>query len=56
MKGRNNEETYALIVRSDTSRILLAISAKLGWKIKQYDIDTAFFYGPIDRRLYITQP
>ena len=56
VEGRDYEETYAPVVRSDTSRILLAISAKLGWKIKQYDIDTAFLYGPMDRRLYTIQP
>ena len=55
VQGRDYEETYAPVIRSDTSRILLAISAKLGWKIKQFDIDTAFLYGPMDRRLYTTQ-
>ncbi len=56
VEDRDYEETYAPGVRSDTSRTLLAISAKLGWNIKQYDIDTVFLYGPMDRRLYITQP
>ena len=35
---------------------MLAISAKLGWKIKQFDIATAFLYRSIDRHFYITQP
>lgn len=41
IQGRDYEETYAPVIRSDTSRILLAISAKLGWKIKQFDIDNS---------------
>lgn len=44
---------YALI---DTSRILLTISAKLCWKIKQYDNDMDFLHGTMERRLYTTQP
>ena len=55
VQGRNYEETYALVVRSETSRILLAILAKLGQKIKQFVINTAFFYRSIDRHLYTTQ-
>ena len=50
------EKIYTPVIYSDTSRILLAISAKLGWKITQFDIDTTFLYGLIDRRLYTTQP
>ncbi len=44
VENRDYEETYAPDIRSDISRSLLAISSKLGWEIKQYDIDIAFFY------------
>ena len=56
VQSHDYEKTYAPVVCSDASRILLVISAKLGWKIKQFDIDTVFLYGSMDRRLYTTQP
>lgn len=50
VEGRDYEETYAPVVRSDTSRILIAFSAKLGY------IDTAVPYEPMNRLLYTIQP
>ena len=53
--GQDYKKTYTPIIRSDISRILLDISAKLEQKIKQFDIHMTFLHGPIYRHLYITQ-
>jgi hypothetical protein len=56
VEGRDYEEKYAPVVRSDTSRILLAITAAKGWHCRQFDVSTAFLYGKMDRPLYTKQP
>ena len=54
-EGQDFEEKYASTIRSDTSQILVGVSASLGYKICQFDIITAFFNSKIDKRIYITQ-
>lgn len=56
VKGRDYDKSYAPVVRSDTSRILLSIAAHKGWKIRQYDIETAFLNSQINRMLYTAEP
>ena len=56
VEGRDYEETYAPVIRSDTSRILLAILASLDWQVRQFDFKLAFLNGSIDRMLYTVQP
>ena len=56
VEGRDYTESYAPTVRSDTSRILLAISAAKNWHVHQCDIDTAFLYGKMDKQIYTIQP
>jgi hypothetical protein len=48
IEGRDFDETYAPVVRSDTSRMMLAIASVLGYQIRQFDIKTAFLYGQMD--------
>jgi len=56
MEGRDYDDKYAPVIRSDTSRILLAVAATLGWHMRQFDVTTAFLNGTMDRQLYTTQP
>lgn len=56
VKGRDYNKTYAPVVRSDTSRMLLAISARKGWHIHQYDIVTAYLNSKVNRMLYTLIP
>lgn len=53
-EGRDFDEKYAPTVRSDTSRILLGVSASLGYKIRQFDIITAFLNSKMDKRIFTT--
>ena len=55
-EGQDYENTYAPTVRSDTSRVLLGVSASLDYKIRQFDIITAFLNSKMDKRIYTTQP
>src|SRR5213592_501664 len=40
--GRDYDETYAGVVRSETSRLLLSLAAKYDWEIDQMDAVSAF--------------
>ena len=56
VEGRDYQEKYAPVVRTDTSRIMLALTAKLGMKMRQYDIVTAFLSAQMDRMIYTKEP
>jgi hypothetical protein len=49
-------DTYAPTVRSETSRLLLSLTAKYDWECDQLDAITAFLNSKIDRKLYMWQP
>jgi hypothetical protein len=55
IENRDFDETYASVVRSDTSRMMLAIASVLSYQIRQFDIKTAFLYDQMDRMIYIDQ-
>ena len=42
MEGLDYDETYALTVRFESVRALMAMAASLGWKLDQMDVATAF--------------
>ncbi len=54
-EGGDFDKKYALTVRSDTSWILLGVSASLGYKIRQFDIIIAFLNSKMDKRIYTKQ-
>ena len=56
VEERDYKKKFALVVRSDTSCILLSVAATRGWRICQFDIKTAFLNSNIDRKLYTAEP
>ena len=46
--GFDYEETFAPVVRYDTLRYLLAVSASRGYFVHQMDVDTAFLNGSME--------
>lgn len=56
VEGVDFFETYAPVVRADTVRSLLATAAAKDWNIHQFDVKTAFLYGPLEEEVYMTQP
>ena len=50
------DETFALVARYTSIRALISIAAKMGWKIHQMDVKTAFLNGIIQEEIYVEQP
>jgi len=54
--GIDYEETFAPVVKFDSIRTLLAISAAKNLKLYQFDVKTAFLHGNIEETIYMEQP
>jgi hypothetical protein len=50
------DETYALVDRLESIRILLAYATYHGFKLYQMDVKSAFLNGPIKEEVYVEQP
>ena len=54
--GIDFEETYSLVVKPITIRIVLAIVVSTGWAIHQVDVSNAFLHGHLQEDVYMSQP
>ena len=50
------EETFAPVVRFESVRTLIALSAKYGLRLEQLDVTTAFLNGELEQEIYMSQP
>ena len=55
-EGIDYEETFAPIARYTSIRAIMALTAKLGWKLHQMDVHTAFLNGVVEEKVYVEQP
>jgi hypothetical protein len=55
-EGIDYEETFAPIARYTSIRTIIALAAKMKWKLHQMDVKTAFLNGVIEEEVYIEQP
>lgn len=56
VKGIDCQESFAPVVRYDSLRVIIAITAARNLEIIQLDVTTAFLNGLIDELVYIAQP
>lgn len=54
--GINYEETYSPVVKNDSLRTVLALSASMDLEIIQLDVKTVFLYGDLQEEFYMAQP
>lgn len=54
--GFDYDETYAAVSKQTSWKMLLALAAVKGWKVRQADVVTAFLNGPIDHEIYTQLP
>jgi hypothetical protein len=56
VEGLDFDETYALVARLESIRILLAYATYHGFKLYQMDVKSAFLNGLIKEEVYVEQP
>lgn len=49
-------ETFAIVARLDTIRMLLALAVQQGWVIHQMDVKSAFLNGYLEEEIFVEQP
>ena len=55
-EGIDYEETFFPVARYTSIRTIIALAAKMKWKLYQMDVKTAFLNGVIEEEVYIKQP
>jgi hypothetical protein len=55
-EGIDYEETFAPIARYTSIRTIIALAAKMKWRLHQMDVKTTFLNGVIEEEVYIEQP
>jgi hypothetical protein len=55
-EGIDYEETFALVARYTSIRTIIALAAKMKWKLHQMDVKTAFLNDVIEEEVCIEQP
>ena len=56
MEGIDFDETFALIARLESIRILLTITSHLNFKLYQMDVKSAFLNRILQEEVYVEQP
>ena len=54
--GNDYEETFTLVTKFTSIRIVLSLAAKYTLTLHQMDVKTAFLNGVLDKDIYMTQP
>ena len=54
--GEDFFDTYSLVARLTTIRVLLPLAASYGLLIHQMDVKTAFLNGELEEEIYMDQP
>jgi hypothetical protein len=55
-EGIDYEETFSHVARYTFIRTIIALAAKMKWKLHQMDVKTTFLNGVIEEEVYIEQP
>jgi hypothetical protein len=55
-EGIDYEETFSPVARYTSIRTIIALAAKMKWKLHQIDVKTSFLNGVIEEEVYIEQP
>ena len=56
MEGINFNETFSLVARLESIRILLTIASYLNFKLYQMDVESAFLNQMLEEEVYVEQP
>ena len=54
--GIHSHETFSLVIKVTTIRLLLSLAVSQKWHIRQLDISNAFLHGDLHELIYMDQP
>ena len=55
-EGIDYEETFTPVARYTSIRTIIALAAKMKWKLHRMDVKTTFLNGVIEEEVYIEKP
>jgi hypothetical protein len=53
VEGINCDETFSPVARYSSVKVILAISAHMGWKVHQMDVKTTFLNRVVEEEIYV---
>lgn len=56
VEGIDYEDTFSLVARYSSIRIILTLEAQFRWRIHQMDVKTTFLNGEVEEEILIEQP
>ena len=51
--GIDNQETFALVAKMNTVKVLLSLAINLDWSLKQFDVKNVFLHGDLLEEVYM---
>jgi hypothetical protein len=54
--GLDYTNTFSLVVKATTARLLISLVVTHGWSLCQLDVQNAFLYDVLEEKVYMRQP